>query len=81
LQEIIAWQSFSKIKHFASQTENIPVDIEKELADDPSSYEEEELKTIELNKLNEALESLNTEQKTCVQLFYFENIATRISLI
>jgi len=61
-------QNKKKMNHQA-----IPIDIETDdMIADPSAYEEEQLKALELRNLEEAMHSLNTEQKTCIELFYLE---------
>ncbi len=53
--------------------ENISIAIETEmLIADPSAYEEEQVKALEFRKLEEAMQTLNAEQKTCVELFYLK---------
>ncbi len=64
-------QDKTKLHHY----EQISVTEETEMvATDPSIYEEEKLKAMELSRLEEAMKALNTEQRTCVELFYLKRL-------
>jgi len=53
--------------------ENISISEETEATTaDPSAYEEEQLQALAFQRLEEAMQTLNTEQRTCVELFYLE---------
>ena len=62
-------QKKTKMNHH----ETISIDVETELlVADASAYEEEQMKALEFRKLDEAMQTLNSEQKTCVELFYLK---------